>query len=274
MSLPINLKRAVVFSAILILAFSSCALALKMNIDPPRVEISINPGEEQSGYIRVLNYDEHKSIHVKAYINDLVYLPDGSNDFLPVGTTPWSVEGELKISPTEFEIAAGDEIKVRYIAEVPRDMKGGSYGVVFFEVSPPLEELKGKTGAAINIRLGSIFLITAKGTEVRKAELQDLSVGKPDQEGIIKISCNIRNQGNILIRPNGPVKIIDSAKTEIAELELNEEKTGVLPGTSREFSVQYDQGGVPAGKYFVQVVLDYGGNILLGGQAAFEAGAP
>jgi P pilus assembly chaperone PapD len=266
------MKRSLVFSAILILAFSSCCLAVKMNIDPPRVEVSVKPGQRQSGYITVLNYDQDRPIHVKAYINDLVYLPDGSNDFLPAGTTPWSLDGELKISPTEFDIAAGEETKVRYIAEVPRKMKGGSYGVVFFEVSPPLEELKGKTGAAINIRVGSIFLITAKGTEIYKAELQDLSVGKPDQEGMIKISCNVRNQGNILIRPNGTVKIIDLAKTEIAELKLNEEKSGVLPGTSREFSVQYDRGKIPAGKYFVQAVLDYGGEILLGGQTTFETG--
>lgn len=266
------MKKAVFLSAILIslFLFDYCAYAVKMNIDPPRVNISVNPGEEASGYIAVFNYDEDEPIHVKAYINDLVYLPDGSNDFLPEGTTPWSVADWLKIGPTEFDIPPQEEVKVRYIAEVPEGIEGGRYGVVFFEMSPSLEKLKDKTGAAINIRLGSIFLLTVKGTEKYDAELQDLTVGKPDANGAFEIYCTVKNNGNVLIRPNGPIKLIDSSKTEIVELILNEEKSGVLPGTSRQFSVQYDKGKITPGEYFAQIVLDYGADILLGGQTSFS----
>ncbi len=272
MSLMAKMKKSVFLSAVLVFLFlfKYYAYAFKMNIDPPKLEISVNPGEGQSGYISVFNDDENEPIHVKTYINDLVYLPDGSNDFLPVGTTPWSVADWLKIAPTEFNIPPKGEMKVRYRVDVPKGAEGGRYGVVFFETSPPLDKLKVKTGAVINVRIGSIFLITVKGTERYNAELEDLAVGKPDEKGVFEISCNIRNNGNVIIRPNGPVKIIDSSKIEIAELELNEEKSGVLPGTSRQFSVKYDKGKIAPGEHFAQVVLDYGGETLLGGQAAFN----
>ena len=268
----ITLKNLVCLSVILLGLFlvTDSAYALKMNIDPPRVEMSIRSGEEQGGHVSVLNYDDEQAIHVRAYVNDLVYLPDGSNDFLSEGTTPWSVADWLKISPTEFDIPAGKEVQVRYMAEVPQGAVGGRYGVVFFEVSPSLREFKDKTGAAINVRIGSIFLITVKGTETYTAQLQDLIVGAADENGVFEISCNISNDGNVLIRPFGSVKIFDSTKREIVELKLNEGKTGVLPGTSRQFSVQYDQGKITSGKYFAQVVLDYGGAVLLGGQTSFE----
>ena len=222
----------------------------------------------------MVNYDQADPIHVKAYVNDLVYLPDGSNDFLSAGATPWSVNDWLKLSPTEFNIPAGEEVKVRYIAQIPKATQGGRYGVVFFEVSPPLNQLKGKTGAAINLRIGSIFLITVAGTERYSAELQDFVIGKPDAAGAFTLFCNVRNNGNILVRPHGTIKIIDADQAQIAELQINQEKTGVLPGTNRQFSVQYNQGKITPGKYFAQIVLDYGGDVLLGGQAAFDVDLP
>ncbi len=245
------------------------ACAFKMNIDPPRNEIFANPGEEKGGYITVFNQGEDKSIHVKAYINDLVYLPDGSNDFLPEGTTPWSAADWLKIGPTEFDVPPQDEVKVRYIVNIPEGVKGAKYGVVFFEALPAFEELKDRTGAAINIRLGSMFLITAKGTEKYDAELEDIKVGKPDKDGVFEIYCTVKNNGNVLIRPNGPIKIMDASETEIAELELNAQKSGVFPETSRRFSVKYDRDKLVPGEYFVQAVLDYGGETYLGGQIGF-----
>jgi len=266
-----KMKNPVFLIAILIslLLPNYSAHAFRMNVDPPRVEVSISPGEEAGGSITVVNYDELESIHVKVYINDLVYLPDGSNDFLPEGSTPWTVSDWLKIGPTEFDIPPAGEMKVRYIAEVPKGVTGGRYGVAFFEVSPPLAVLEGKTGAAINVRLGSIFLITAAGTEKYIAGLQDVRVGKPDKDGAFDIYCTVKNGGNVLIRPNGPVKIIDSSKTEIAEFLLNGSKSGVLPGTDRQFSLKYDQGKLAPGEYFVQIVLDYGGEDFLGGQIGF-----
>ena len=260
----------VIFFTALYFAAQS-AHAFKMNIDPPRVVISSDQGKEHSGYISVLNYHEDSLIHVKVYQRDIVYLPDGSNDFLPEGTTPWSVSDWLKVGPTEFDIPAGEEMKVRYIVNVPEDTRGGRYGVVFFEVSPPLEELEGKTGAAVNIRLGSIILVTVNGTEEYLAEFKDLSVGKAERDGTFDIFCTIRNNGNVLIRPNGPVKIIDtSSKTEVAELVLNQSKSGILPDTSRQFQVTYEGARLPPGNYVVQAILDYGGEDYLGGQSDFQ----
>ncbi|MFC1631338.1 hypothetical protein ACFL1I_00115 [Candidatus Omnitrophota bacterium] len=243
--------------------------AVKMNVDPPRVEITMAPGQEQGGQISIFNHDQTGPIHVKAYVNDLVYLPDGSNDFLASGTTPWSVADWVKISPTEFEVPPGEPKQVRYIVEIPPGAQGGRYGVVFFEISPRLQELKDKTGAAVNLRIGSIFLLVAKGTEVNSAELIDLKVGSADAAGSFAISCNIRNDSNILVRPFGTVKILSDASTELAEVMINESKSGVLPGTSRQFSATYDQTKLAPGEYSALAVLDYGGEVLLGGQSRF-----
>jgi len=242
--------------------------AMKMNIDPARAEVTIKPGEEKAGAVSVLNYDEETPVHVKAYVQDLVYLPDGSNDFLPVGSTPWSLGDSIKIGPTEFDIPAGKQESVRYVVSLPKDAKGGRYGVIFFETATPPSQFK-QVGATVNVRLGTILLVTAEGTSIIKAKLTGMAVNTKEKEKGVEITWTVYNDSNILIRPFGTVKIIDDKKTEVKTLDVNKEKAGILPQTNRKFSVQYKE-KLPKGDYFVQVVLDYGGETLLGAQSKFK----
>ncbi len=253
----------IVFSAI-----PDAAQAMKMNIDPARAEVKVKAGEEKTGVVSVLNYDETGTIHVKAYVQDLVYLPDGSNDFLPLGSTPWSMGDWIKIGPTEFDIPAGKQEAVRYVITVPKDAKGGRYGVIFFETVTPPSDFK-QVGASVNVRLGTIMLVTVEGTSTVKAKLTGMTVTPPRGDKPLNISWTVRNNSNILIRPFGTLKIIDDKKTEVVKLDVNKEKAGILPETNRRFSVERKE-KLPRGTYFTQLVLDYGGETLLGAQSKFR----
>ncbi|MBI5144383.1 MAG: hypothetical protein HZA30_04885 [Candidatus Omnitrophica bacterium] len=245
--------------------------AMKMNIDPARAEVVVKPGDEKTGVVTVLNYDEESPMHVKAYVQDLVYLPDGSNDFLPLGSTPWSLGDFIKIGPTEFDIPPGRQEQVRYVISLPKDAKGGRYGVIFFETATPPSDFK-QVGATVNVRLGTILLVTAEGSEIIKAKLTGMSVNpRTEKDKPMEISWTVYNDSNILIRPFGTVKIIDDKKTEVATVDVNKEKAGILPKTNRKFSIQYeDKAKLPKGDYYVQLVLDYGGEALLGAQSSFK----
>lgn len=259
----------IVLIAFLILSIiPATCLAMKMNIDPARAEVVVQPGEEKTGVVTVLNYDEETPIHVKAYVQDLVYLPDGSNDFLPIGSTPWSLGDSIKIGPTEFNIPAGEQEQVRYIISLPKDARGGRYGVIFFETAAPPSQFK-EVGATVNVRLGTILLVTLDGTTFIKSKLTGLSVNAKEKDKPIDISWTVYNDSNILIRPFGTVKIIDDKKMGVAALDVNKEKAGILPQTNRRFSIQYDK-KLLKGNYFAQVVLDYGGDALLGAQSSFK----
>lgn len=261
--------RVVLVTAVLLAAvLVGSSHALKINIDPPRVELSVKPGEEKSGFVVVQNYDETGSVHMKAYVQDLVYLPDGSNDFLPTGSTPWSLGDFIKIGPTEFDIGPGKQETVRYVINLPKDVKGGRYGVIFFEVAVPPSDFK-RIGANVNVRLGTVLLVTAENTDVTKAKLKAIAVDLPKGEKPFTVSCVVFNEGNVIARPSGTVKLIDSNKVTAAEIPMNKEKGGVLPQTARTYSSEYKEALKP-GSYFAQVVLDYGGDAYLGGQKKFE----
>lgn len=258
----------VALAAIFISFFAGTSHALNINIDPPRAELILKPGEEKSGFVIIQNKDETGSLHIKAYVQDLVYLPDGSNDFLPVGSTPWSLKDYIKIGPTEFDILAGKQEMVRYVVSLPKGANGGYYGVIFFEATvPPSEFLK--TGANINVRLGTIMLVTVENTGVVKVRMKAINVDTGGKEQDIKISCTVFNEGNVIARPNGTVKFIDMNKSVVAEVPINKDKGGVLPNTARTYLTDYKE-AIKKGAYYAQVVLDYGGASLLGGQTKFE----
>lgn len=264
------MAKKVVLAAMVLAAciFVNNASALNVNIDPPRLELSIRPGEEKSGFIVVQNKDEVGSMHIKAYVQDLVYLPDGSNDFLPVNSTPWSLGDNIKVGPTEFDIAAGQQEMVRYVVSMPKDAKGGKYGVVFFEAAIPPSEFK-KVGANVNVRIGTIILATAEGTSTLKVKMKGIKVEVPPDKKSIKVSCSVFNNSNVIARPNGMIKLIDNDKVVAAEVPINKERGGVLPNTARTYMAEYN-GALKSGIYYAQVVLDYGGQTLLGGQTKFE----
>ena len=268
MKMRLFVKVFIISASLVTVVLTGDSYALKINIDPPRVEISVKPGEEKNGFVTIQNKDESGSMHVKAYVEDLVYLPDGSNDFLPVGSTPWSMGDSIKVGPTEFDIPAGKETMVRYVINLPKDAKGGRYGVIFFEsVAPPAEFHK--VGANVNVRLGTVMLVTAQGTEMRKVKLKEIKIETPNKDNPLKISCTVFNEGNVIARPNGMVKFIDAAKAVVAEVPINKDKGGVLPNTARTYFTDYRE-GLKKGVYYAQVVLDYGGVSLLGGQKKFE----
>ena len=111
-----NMKKLIQLNIFISLLFMLCssAFAFHFNVDPSRVELMVNRGEKKNGYISVYNTDPNNTIHVRAYVQDLVYLPDGSNNFLAPGTTPWSCADWIILRPQEFDIAPNKEQVVKF----------------------------------------------------------------------------------------------------------------------------------------------------------------
>lgn len=256
------LKKTFLIIAILVLATD--ALAFQFNIDPPRNELVIKPGEQKNAFIKLNNTQSDQQMHVKVYYQDIAYLPDGSNDFLPPTSTPWSACSWFQIRPSEFDLLPREEKIVTVTVSVPREARGGGYSIIFFETLVPAKE-KTESSTRMNVRLGSFILVTVDGTEEYKAKLQNISVSRDEKDKHSVIQVTIQNEGNVLIRPQGTVKLLDKVGEEVKLLTLNEARSGVFPGTSRAFMVKVED-NVPAGTYKAETVIDFGGDFLIAGE--------
>ncbi len=260
------------FILLFLFIIPASAFAFQFNIDPPRVELTINRGEKKNSYIVVSNTHPQEPIHIRAYVQDLVYLPDGSNDFLPPGTTPWSCAEWISLKPNAFDLPANKEQVVKFQVKVPPEARGGYYGVIFFEVLTQSNR-KDISSAAIAVRIGTIVLVDVAGTAEYKAKLTELSVTKVEKDNVpaLTLSCIIKNLGNLLIRPTGTIRILDPQGREQTIMDLNPGKGGIFPGTSRRFILSLKK-PLKEGRYIVRALVDYGGEHLLGGETSFDVG--
>lgn len=229
------------------------------SIEPARLEFSIPAGKQRGKTVRVDNSGSGEPLHIKAYVQDVILLPDGSSEFPAAGSSEWSCAKMIKVIPEEIDIPAGKKRDVRVTVLVPEDARGGYYGMLFFESSPIYTK-----GVGINFRIGGLIDIVVSKTEEFAAKLANLTFSKPD-----KIEVDIFNEGNVLIRPKGRIKVFNSKGNKIKQLNFNPQGFGVLPKTLRKFYVRLDE-TLAKGTYRIKAEIDYGTKYLLGAELTID----
>jgi len=229
------------------------------SIEPSRIELDISAGKQKGKTVIIDNSKSDEPLHIKVYAQDIMYLPDGTNDFLAPGTTEWSCANWIKAIPEELDIPPGKTQAVRLSLAVPEQARGGYYAMVFFESGPTMVQ-----GLGINFRIGALLDLTVSGTEYRKAELADISFIKPR-----KIEIDIFNEGNILMRPKGVIKILNAQGRKIKQFDFNPPRLGVLPKSLRKFYSELPE-ALAAGTYRIKAEIDYGTKYLLVAELPIE----
>lgn len=243
----------------LVLYLSSSDTALAFSIEPSRIELSLPAGRQRGKMISIDNSKSDEPLHLKMYVEDVIFLPDGTNDFPAAGSTAWSCAKWVKIIPDEIDIPAGRTQNVRVNVSVPQDAKGGYYAMVFFESTPTYVD-----GLGINFRLGGLLDVSVAKTEIRQAKLASFSFIEPS-----RIAVDIFNEGNVLIRPKGRIKILNSRKRKIGQLDFNPQRLGILPQTLRKFYLDLKE-PLSKGDYYLKAEIDVGTKYLLIGQLPVE----
>jgi hypothetical protein len=229
-------------------------------IEPARLGLSIPAGRQRGRTVTIDNSNSDSPLHIKIYVQDIIFLPDGTCDFPPAGSTEWSCTNWLKVTPEEIDIPAGKTQDVRVNVFVPADAQGGYYAMVFFESGPAYIE----QGLGINFRLGALVEVIIPNTELFKAKLANISFLKPNN-----IQVGIFNEGNLLIRPKGKIKVLDSQGKKIRQLDFNTQRLGILPKTLRKFYLELDK-PLAKGQYRLKAEVDYGTRYLLVGELPIE----
>ncbi|MFH1428178.1 MAG: hypothetical protein ABIH39_00365 [Candidatus Margulisiibacteriota bacterium] len=245
---------------------SGKAYAFSVNLDPPSVQLTLAPGETKQGTITLQNLDSTKRQY-RVYINDWIYLPDGSKQFQDAKTTPFSCAGWLELDTTEFEIdgTSGSAIsskKITYKISAPQGAAGGYYAVVFFE------SILGVNSEKINLagRIGTIFYIEIKDTLVQKGEISSFKVypGKTSA----KVQLTFRNLGNVRLTPHGTLVLADH-NNQVVQKE-NIFGLNTLPGDALKKEYKLD---AAEDDYEVFLSLDYGGDSLAVARTGIESSA-
>ena len=217
------------FLILAILLNSNSSVFSQLMIDKAKIKLEIIPKETFAGTINVRNFSE-KNVGVKVYFQDFVYIApfDGRKNFLTLGATEYSCGKWIRFFPEEFTLAPFGKEEVAYSIEVPEGIKGGYYGVLFFETS--MGQLEGKeVHLKVVQRLGCLFFLETDD-KTKKAEIKTISITQDPLQGYFV------NSGDTILIPSSVFYIMDKQGMIVGRGEI--EKFYLPPGEKTSFNIK------------------------------------
>ncbi len=232
---------------------------------------SVDPGAIITETIKVTNVNnESKEFYL--YTRDIVGVEEGGTPvFAEAAAEPTGYELSqwVSLSHEVVTLGPGEEREISLTITVPDSATPGShFGAVFASVQPPrLREI----GAGVGYEVASIISFRISGDVVDTARVRSLSTDKLFYSSKkVTFAARIENQGNILIRPRGPLTITNKFGGDSDSVMVNQSLSGIFPGAVRDLSIDWEEEGLGFGRYEAVLALAYDGN---DGQKTMDATA-
>ncbi|MCK5215763.1 MAG: hypothetical protein KAR05_10475 [Candidatus Omnitrophica bacterium] len=241
------MARKIFCAFILTFCLMSSARA-QLLIEKGKTRQDIEPGTTVFDTISVHNTSK-KKLDVKVYWQDFEYVApyyDGAKEFLPPGTSSRSLAGWVTIKPTSFSLPPQASREVAYSIKVPKYIKGGYNGIMFFELDAqkPDERL----GVSIVTRIGSLFFLDSidrdKTVKLEKFKIEDGS-----------LAGAFINAGDIIMIPDVTYFILN--REGMVEDRGGLRKFYLPPEKKAEFQLSLNKELKP-GKYSIILTFDLG----------------
>ncbi|MDD5132083.1 MAG: hypothetical protein PHH44_05420 [bacterium] len=241
---------------VFLMATISGSAAAILQVDPPKVFLTIAAGRSGSGKLTVRNPSE-ETIKVKLYTQDWKYsdLHDGTKVFFPIGTLPLSCANWISFSLSELEIPPEGQQDVYYTVKAPQDAVGGHFAVLFFESTMSKPIPAGNVSLGLVVRLGVIFYIETANNAVRTAEIENFSLKKQSNSKPLEISMDVKNTGNTDIIAKGTLHLINKKGVVFVRSALN--KVYTLPTETAKLTGSWKE-PLPKGTYDAILTIDIG----------------
>lgn len=177
-------------------ALSGKALgSISLEVTPPFLELTVASGIRRTLTIEVANTGDER-VTVQCFLADISLSPEGNVILLPEESTPFSLapcvtlpkEVSFSLEPRKRRVVS---VQVRF----PREVQGGRYGVVVFEVVP-----QNPKGYALGVRTGVLLFLVPRAPREQRITL-DLE----EQEG--KLLVVLRNEGDTHVHVRGELLV-------------------------------------------------------------------
>ena len=240
-----------------------------LEIDPPLIELSGNPGQTITTQIEVRNISSGPVI-VTNQINDFTAKGEtGVPDILINAKTkdPYSILGYISPLPS-FQLKPQQMKKVNIDINIPvKASPGGHYGVIRFTGTP--SALTGKSGVSLSASLGALVLLTVNGHIVENLQTHSFTVSSSGngnssffQNDPFVFNEVLQNTGNEHVIPTGRLTLKDMFGHTVVQMYINQNQGNVLPGSMRKFTEQInkvDMGNkLFFGRYSASFNISYG----------------
>jgi len=254
---------------LLILGFSWTACG-GIGVSTLGIDISVAPGQSFRGSFSVVNGGQQPA-EVQIILSDFERTLDGGVRIYPPGSLDRSLAPYLTFIPTQFTLDAGKAREVHFTVSIPEGAAGPHWAILLVEEVVPEEqaeedEEEREAEGRLRIRFGVQIRQLDPTHAINEGRITDMEVLLPEGEQPLTVIAIYENTGTTFQRPKGELRIIDSLGEVVRRAEI--EPFHMLPGGKRRLTLKVEEPLTP-GDYLALVVLDFGGEYLLGGQARF-----
>ena len=240
----------------------------KLYLSPLLVELDLAPGAKKHFTLELVNESEERSISLIAYPADIEESRTGRYKVLDKGKSEYSCADWMEISDTNFTLKPGSLKQIEVQIKAPRNVFGGRYGAVVFEVVPERAPPGEKLGSVrYHFRMPAFVEVTIKrfGGRIRKVAISDLKVEPVTDKRLLEeigtaalaFSAAVENQGNIHVKGKGTLIIKTKEGKTKRRVPLGGGRGIVIPAATVNFRSFLKK--PPPGEYIARAVMNFGG---------------
>lgn len=266
----IQRARGIVLAGSVLLLSLPVTAAAQLEVDQLEVFVS-SAGRERAGSFRVRNASA-EPLTARLTLGDWMRAPDGANLFTAAGTVAGACADKVTLFPALASLAPGEEqvVRVTYVGDSLATM---CWAAVMVSMAPrPAAAVTG-AGIAAEIRHAVKVYVTPVVTTLG-VTVETLDVGAhrprpgeaPGDTTATDVIARLRNAGNVQVRANVRIEYRSTADAVVARAE--DRDVPMLPGADRLWRSRVP--ALPAGRYVVLVIVDFGGAELVAGQMELE----
>ncbi|HEU4677595.1 MAG TPA: hypothetical protein VFS75_02675 [Candidatus Paceibacterota bacterium] len=251
---------AILAIALIAPASASAQDSAGVTIMPAMVEKGANPGDTLHETLSVTN-DSAVDKDFYIFTKDIKGVEGGG---MPIFADPnleqtgYELSSWVTLPGETVHVPANDSVDVPVTVSIPTSATPGShFGGVFVSEQPP--KLR-ENGASVGFDVASVFSIRIAGDIIDTARIREFSTDKLVYSSKhVTFKAKVENQGNILIRPRGPLSITSMFSKTPTVITVNDSQAGVFPGSIRDFDFDWDDEGIGFGRYEAVLALTYDG---------------
>ena len=237
------MKRMLKFGLVVLVVFAmaraSHAEIASIAIAPITRTLVLSKGGSHDGTYIVYNTSDEPQ-HV--YVEPRYWYMVQENEKIPL-------ESWLNISPLEFDIGPKEKKEVKFNVLVPEGAAGELATMIAFRPKP-------KEDQAVNVVFSVSLYVRVTETEVIDCIMSDFEIRKFEDRKALKIKLDMRNRGNVHIKPRITVYVEDLFNKLLQKADL---KFGMptYPGTDQDYHGAIYDFKLKPGIYKARIEADY-----------------
>jgi hypothetical protein len=244
----------------------------KAQIEVDQLEVFVSSvGTNRQASFRVRN-SSGEAVTANLALVDWQRAIDGTNEFSDAGSVSGACAGQVTLFPQLASLGPGESQVVR-VSYVGDSIATQCWAAVMVGLAARPTATAGSAGISSEVRQ-AVKIYVAPVVTTLNVRVEDLDVGThrptmgeaPGDSAGTDVIANLKNHGNVQVRAKVRVEYRSTGDSVIARVEDGD--VPMLPGAARLWRTKIPE--LPAGRYVVLVVVDYGGAELVAGQLELE----